>query len=121
MPDWKEMYLHMFRATERSINIQIDAQKQCEEMYIRAPEQELRVLSKQDKDDPRVYVTSTPDYRGMYQHLYLETHKAVLALMDAQIHCDSLSANSMSELLLMSQQDMRGLIFTEDDEKNSRT
>ena len=105
IPDWKEMYLHLFRAMEQSIDIQTDAQQQCEEMYISAPEHELRVLPKQDEDDSRIYVTSTPDYKGMYQHLYQETHKAVLVLMDAQLYCDSLSMNSMAELMLMSRQD----------------
>ena len=34
MPDYKEMYLTLFRATEKAINILIDAQQECEEMYL---------------------------------------------------------------------------------------
>ena len=34
MPDYKEMYLTLFRATEKAINCLIEAQKNCEEMYI---------------------------------------------------------------------------------------
>lgn len=32
--DYKEMYLELFRATEKAINILIDAQQKCEEKYI---------------------------------------------------------------------------------------
>ena len=122
MPDWKEMYLHLFRETERAANIQIDAQRQCEEMYINAPEHELRVLPKQDEDDAHIYVTNTPDYEGMYRHLLLETHRAVLVLIDAQIRCEGMSMNSMSaELMMMSSQDKRGLMLDKEEQKNPRT
>ena len=40
MPDYKEMYLKLFRATEEAISCLIAAQRECEEMYINAPEQE---------------------------------------------------------------------------------
>lgn len=48
MPDWKEMYLTLFRETEKAINILTDAQRQCEEMYINAPEAEIKVLAPKD-------------------------------------------------------------------------
>ena len=35
-PDYKEMYLTMLRATEKAMNILIDAQRKCEDMYIEA-------------------------------------------------------------------------------------
>ena len=41
MPDYKEMYLNLMRATEDAIRILIQAQKECEEMYLSA-----------DDDDP---------------------------------------------------------------------
>lgn len=44
MSDYKEMYLTMMRETERAINILIDAQRQCEELYIRSPEPDIRVI-----------------------------------------------------------------------------
>lgn len=44
MPDYKEMYLMMFRASEEAVNILITAQQECEEMYISQPEPELKVL-----------------------------------------------------------------------------
>ena len=122
MPDWKEIYLHLFRETERAKNIQIDAQQHCEEMYISALEHELRVLPKQDEEEARIYVTNTPDYEGMYRHLLLETHKAVLVLMDAQIRCEGMSMNSMStELMMMSNQDKRGLMLDKEEQKNPQT
>jgi len=43
MPDYKEMYLKLFRATEDAISRLIDVQRECEEMYIDAPELEQRL------------------------------------------------------------------------------
>ena len=45
MPNYKEMYLKMVRASERAINILIEAQRECEEMYLSGPE--LTVLPDQ--------------------------------------------------------------------------
>lgn len=44
MPDYKEMYLKMVRASERAINILIEAQQECEELYVSGPEAEMTVL-----------------------------------------------------------------------------
>ena len=43
MPNYKEMYLKMARASEQAIRILIKAQQECEEMYLSGPE--LTVLS----------------------------------------------------------------------------
>ena len=43
MPDYKKMYFTLFRATEQAINTLIEAQRECEELYISEPETELRV------------------------------------------------------------------------------
>ena len=40
MSVYKEMYLHMMRATEDAVNILIAAQRECEEMYLQAGEAE---------------------------------------------------------------------------------
>ena len=40
MPDYKEVYLKMVRATEDAINALIKVQQECEEMYLNADEQE---------------------------------------------------------------------------------
>ena len=44
MPDYKEMYLKMFRASEQAINILIKAGQECEELYISSPEPELQII-----------------------------------------------------------------------------
>ena len=122
MPDWKEMYLLMFRESEKAKNIIIDAKRQCEEMYINAPEHELQILPKPGEDNARLWVTSMPDYKELFHQLYLETHKAVIVMMEAQIQCDAMSMNSMStEIMLMSGRDERGLILDKDKQKESRT
>ena len=38
--DYKEMYLTMMRATEKAINLLIDAQRACEEEYLRQTEEQ---------------------------------------------------------------------------------
>lgn len=44
MPDYKEMYLTLFRAAEEAVQTLIAAQRTCEEMYLSAEEPELIVL-----------------------------------------------------------------------------
>lgn len=44
MPDYKEMYLTLFRATEQAINTLIAAQQSCEELYVNQPEPKLTIL-----------------------------------------------------------------------------
>jgi hypothetical protein len=44
MPDYKEMYLKLFRASEKAVNILITAQQECEELYISQPEPELKIV-----------------------------------------------------------------------------
>lgn len=38
MPDYKEMYLTMVRASEKAVSVLIEAQRECEELYLSAPE-----------------------------------------------------------------------------------
>ena len=42
MPDYQKLYQKLFRATEHAINILIDAQWECEELYISSPETKSR-------------------------------------------------------------------------------
>ncbi len=49
MPDYKEMYLTLFRATEQAINTLIAAQQECEELYLKSPQGNLVLLSR-DQD-----------------------------------------------------------------------
>ena len=44
MPDYKEMYLTLFRATEQAINQLIVAQQACEEMYLQEEPPALTIL-----------------------------------------------------------------------------
>ena len=39
-PDYKELYLKLFRATEETINRLIEVQQQCEEFYLAAGDHE---------------------------------------------------------------------------------
>ena len=51
MPDYKEMYFKLFRATEKAMEILIDAQRECEEMYISAPTPGIMVFPPLESDD----------------------------------------------------------------------
>ncbi len=41
MVDCKELYLKLFRASEKAVRILIAARQECEEPYLSAPETEL--------------------------------------------------------------------------------
>ena len=41
MPDYRELYFTLFRASEQAVNTLIEAQRKCEELYISAPREEL--------------------------------------------------------------------------------
>lgn len=47
MPNYKEMYLTMVRASEKAINILIEAQQRCGEMYLQ-DEPRFKVIAKGD-------------------------------------------------------------------------
>ena len=53
MPDYQAMYLHMVRETEKAMNILIQAQRDCEEMYLSDEGPALRIL-------PRPQAEETP-------------------------------------------------------------
>ncbi|MPN63724.1 hypothetical protein SDC9_211490 [bioreactor metagenome] len=44
MPDYKEMYFKIFKASEQAINILVSAQRECEELYVSSQEPELRFI-----------------------------------------------------------------------------
>jgi hypothetical protein len=50
MPDYKEMYLKLFRASEEAVNLLIAAQRECEELYMNAPDPELKILTLPEND-----------------------------------------------------------------------
>lgn len=45
MPDYQELYLKMFRASEKAIDILIAAQRECEELYTANASPALEVVS----------------------------------------------------------------------------
>lgn len=45
MPDYKEMYLKMFRASEKALDLIVTAQQECEELYTENSPPELRSIS----------------------------------------------------------------------------
>ena len=51
MPDYKKMYLTLFRATEQAISTLIEAQRTGEELYISEPETELHVVPLHDRTE----------------------------------------------------------------------
>jgi|GEM_PF-1149474 len=63
MPDYKKLYLGLFRATEKAINILVEAQQSAEEQYLSSPEAAMSVLSEaishtsdntSDKDEVKI-------------------------------------------------------------------
>ena len=44
MPDYQQVYLTMVRATEKALNILIEAQQECEELYLSAEEARIDML-----------------------------------------------------------------------------
>lgn len=49
MPDYKEMYLTLFRATEQAINTLVAAQQACEERYINGQDGEVTLLPQREQ------------------------------------------------------------------------
>lgn len=43
MPNYKELYFKLFRASEDALNLLIAAQQECEEFYLASDEPELAV------------------------------------------------------------------------------
>ena len=51
MPDYKKMYLRLFQATGDAINLLVEAQRECEEMFLADETQQPIVLPKPDKTE----------------------------------------------------------------------
>ena len=49
MPDYREMYLNMMRASEEAIRILIKAQQECEELYLSAEDEPIHILPLPEK------------------------------------------------------------------------
>ncbi|MBD5132972.1 MAG: hypothetical protein HDT38_00635 [Clostridiales bacterium] len=44
MPDYKEMYLTLFRASTEALELLITAQQKCEDLFISAPTPEITII-----------------------------------------------------------------------------
>ena len=54
MPDYKELYIKMMRASEQAIWILIKAQQKCEELYVSEPGAKLTVIpGKENTPEPK--------------------------------------------------------------------
>jgi hypothetical protein len=54
MPDYKEMYLKLFQASEQAANILIAVQRECEALYISSPKPELQVIPLPSKNNASI-------------------------------------------------------------------
>ena len=50
MANYQEMYLELFRATTRAIDILVEAQQKCEELYISAEDNLILLPKEEDKE-----------------------------------------------------------------------
>ncbi len=50
LPDYREMYYKLFRAAEQAIDVLVRAQRECEELYLRAPEPGIVELPPRGKE-----------------------------------------------------------------------
>ena len=66
MSNYKELYLKMFRASEEAVNILLEAQRECEELFISQPEPELTLLRRSDEGKTSDVDTSTPAARDIH-------------------------------------------------------
>ena len=55
MPDYQEMYLHLMRETEKAIRTLTEAQRACEELYMKDDDPTLRLFPGGDapQDEPK--------------------------------------------------------------------
>lgn len=51
LPNYKELYLKMVRASEEAINLLLAAQQECEELYLDDPEPVLTVMPTPREDE----------------------------------------------------------------------
>ena len=51
MTNYKELYLKMFRASEKAVRILIETQQECEELYLEEPDPRLNILPLSPDDD----------------------------------------------------------------------
>ena len=50
--DYKEMYIRLFRATTKAIDLLVQAQQECEEIYLSDEETNLTVFPGKGQEEP---------------------------------------------------------------------
>ena len=65
MPDYKELYLKLFRASNQAIELLIAVQRECEEWYCSAEDTELEVLDFTKKDHSETETQAPGAGRGL--------------------------------------------------------
>ena len=51
MPDYAKLYRHLFNAQTDAVNILQKAQREAEEMYLSAPDPEIRLLRPDENEE----------------------------------------------------------------------
>lgn len=51
MPDYKKMYLRLFRAVESAIALLIEAQRVCEELYMETDDEEAEAAAEEGRPE----------------------------------------------------------------------
>lgn len=52
VPDYKKMYLALFKASEDAINLLVAAQRECEELYMTSEEPKIVLLPAENDKTP---------------------------------------------------------------------
>lgn len=52
VPDYKKMYLALFKASEDAINLLVAAQRECEELYMASEEPKIALLPAENDKTP---------------------------------------------------------------------
>lgn len=64
MPDYRKMYAKMMASCEQAIQLLITAQQECEELYVSAPEGELRMLARPTRREKDAHDAKKAGYRN---------------------------------------------------------
>ena len=51
MPDYKKMYLTLFKASEDAIKCLVEAQRECEELYLSSAEPDITLLRPEQEQE----------------------------------------------------------------------
>lgn len=111
MPDYKEMYLTMVRATEKtvtrmeeSLQILIAAQQNCEDMYINSPEPVIQLLDKRTREQGTEKGGNNTPYTEAEKHRIDNILKAFADFIREQDYFDILYSEKLGYVQLYTKQ-----------------